>query len=291
MKPLKPQQYASVINQAKTQWCQVAQPVDDKNKQGVVTLVGAGPGDPELLTLKALRILETTDVVVYDRLVSAPIMALIPVACQTVFVGKAKGQQSMTQTAINQLLVSLAQQGKQVCRLKGGDAFVFGRGGEEMQYLLQHGIEVDLVPGITAASGCSAYAGIPLTHRGVSQGCTLVTVHTEKDLAIQWQALADLNHTLVFYMGLSKVELICQQLAIAGLAAITPAAIIEKGCTDKQRIIKGTLATLTQQVKQQHIASPALIIIGEVVSLSDTLAWHQPKIDTLMSINHHQKLA
>lgn len=289
MKPLQPQQYSLVINDTKIRWCQVTQPIDDR--QGMVTLVGAGPGDPELLTLKALKTLEKADVVVYDRLVSSSIMALIPSRSQTIFVGKAKGQSGITQAGINQLLVRLAQQGKQVCRLKGGDAFVFGRGGEEIQYLRQHSIEVDVVPGITAASGCSAYAGIPLTHRGVSQGCTLVTVHTEKDLEIQWQALAKLNHTLVFYMGLSKVELICQQLVIAGLATITPAVIIEKGCTDEQRVIKATLATLTEQVKHHHIASPALIIIGEVVNLSDSLAWHQPKIDALMSMNKHQKLA
>ncbi len=291
MKPLKPQQYSLLTDEINTQWSQVTQAIDTKNSQGVVTLVGAGPGDPDLLTLKAFKTVEKADVVVYDRLVSAAIMALVPSRCQTIFVGKAKGQQSMTQTEINQLLVRLAQQGKQVCRLKGGDAFVFGRGGEEMQYLRQHSIKVDLVPGITAASGCSAYAGIPLTHRGISQGCTFVTVHSDQDHVIEWQALADLNHTLVFYMGLSKVELICQQLANAGLVVTTPAAIIEKGCTHEQRVINATLATLAAQVKQQQIVSPALIIIGEVVSLSDSLAWHQPQIDNLTSMNNHKKWA
>nr|WP_236688300.1 uroporphyrinogen-III C-methyltransferase [Photobacterium kishitanii] len=291
MKPLKPQQYSLVTNDAKIQWCQVTQSIEDQGQQGIVTLVGAGPGDPELLTLKALKTLENADVVVYDRLVSAAVMALIPSHSQTIYVGKAKGQHSITQLGINQLLVRLAQQGKQVCRLKGGDVFVFGRGGEEIQYLRQHSIEVDVVPGITAAGGCSAYAGIPLTHRGVSQGCTLVTVHTERDLEVQWQALAKLNHTLVFYMGLSKVELICRQLVNAGLVAATPAAIIEKGCTDEQRVIKATLATLAEQVNRHQIGSPALIIIGEVVSLSDSLAWHQPRMDAFMLMNKPQKLA
>ncbi len=291
MKPLKPQQHSLVIHDAKIHWCQIAQSTRMPHQQGKVTLVGAGPGDPDLLTLKALKTLEKADVVVYDRLVSAAIMVLVPARCQTLCVGKAKGQPSITQAGINQLLVRLAQQGKQVCRLKGGDAFVFGRGGEEIQYLRQHSIKVDVVPGITAASGCSTYAGIPLTHRGVSQGCTLVTVHAEKDLDIQWQALATLNHTLVFYMGLSKVDLICQQLARAGLGTETPAAIIEKGCTDEQRLIKATLATLTEQVKHHQIGSPALIIIGEVVSLSDSLAWYQPQIDAVMSMNQCQKRA
>ncbi|WP_163921373.1 uroporphyrinogen-III C-methyltransferase [Photobacterium sp. Alg240-V54] len=291
MKPLQPQQYSLVTNDAEIQWCQVIQSKNSLSHSGTVTLVGAGPGDPDLLTLKALKTLEQADVVVYDRLVSAAIMALIPARSQTLCVGKAKGQQSMTQTGINQLLVRLAQKGKHVCRLKGGDAFVFGRGGEEIHYLRQHSIKVDVVPGITAASGCSAYAGIPLTHRGVSQGCTLVTVHAEKDLDIQWQALANLNHTLVFYMGLSKVDLICQQLVLAGLKAATPAAIIEKGCTAEQRLISATLATLTEQVNRHQVCSPALIIIGEVVSLSDSLAWYQPQMDALMSMNKHHQLA
>lgn len=291
MKPLKPQQYLSFTDNSNTRWRQITQAVDANNNQGSVTLVGAGPGDPDLLTLKALKILESADVVVYDRLVSDAIMALVQSNCQTIFVGKAKGQQSLPQMAINQLLVHLAHQGKQVCRLKGGDAFIFGRGGEEIQFLRQRGIKVDLVPGITAASGCSAYAGIPLTHRGVSQGCTFVTVHTEKEAVIAWQALAELNHTLVFYMGLSKVDLICRQLINAGLIATTPAAIIEKGCTDEQRVINATLATLPQQVKQQHIVSPALIIIGEVVKLSESLAWHSLKIESLTSYNKPQKWA
>ncbi len=165
-----------------------------------MSLVGAGPGDPDLLTVKALRVIQQADVIVYDRLVSKEICQLFPSSTPTVYVGKAKDHHSVPQQNINELLVNKAKQGLNICRLKGGDAFVFGRGGEEMLELRQAGVEVDLVPGITAAAGCTSYAGIPLTHRGLSQGCTFVTAHAEKELYICWQSLAQLDHTLVFFI-------------------------------------------------------------------------------------------
>lgn len=240
---------------------------------GRVSLVGAGPGDPDLLTVKALRSIEQSDVIIFDNLVSEQIRALFPKHCEAIYVGKAKGAHSSTQDQINQLLIKKAKSGLNICRLKGGDAFVFGRGGEEMLLLKEAGIKVEIIPGITAAAGCSSYAGIPLTHRGLSQGCTFVTAHAEKKLDIQWQALAKLNHTLVFYMGLSKAHLIETQLQKAGLDKNTPVALIENGCCPEQRVITGSLAQLAHLVTEQQVKSPALILVGEVVSLSEQLQW------------------
>ena len=240
---------------------------------GKVALVGAGPGDPDLLTVKALRSIEQSDVIIFDNLVSEQIRALFPKHSETFYVGKAKGAHSSTQDEINQLLIEKAKLGLNICRLKGGDAFVFGRGGEEMLLLKKAGIKVEIIPGITAAAGCSSYAGIPLTHRGISQGCTFVTAHAEKELGIQWQALAKLNHTLVFYMGLSKAQLIETELLNAGLDKNTPVALIENGCCPEQRVITGTLKQLANLVIEQQVKSPALIMVGEVVSLSQQLQW------------------
>lgn len=240
---------------------------------GKVTLVGAGPGDPDLLTVKALRCIEQSDVIIFDNLVSSEIRALFPAHSEALYVGKAKGAHSSTQDEINQLLIEKAQQGLNVCRLKGGDAFVFGRGSEEMLVLKGADIKVEIIPGITAAAGCSSYAGIPLTHRGLAQGCTFVTAHAEKELDIQWQALAKMNHTLVFYMGLSKVQLIETELQHAGLDKNTPVALIENGCCPEQRVITGTLAQLAALVTQHQVQSPALIMVGKVVSLSQQLQW------------------
>lgn len=241
-------------------------------KSGYVSLVGAGPGDPDLLTIKALRCITHCDVVVYDRLVSTEITQLIPDGIERIYVGKAKGKHSVPQSETNQLLIELARQGKHVCRLKGGDAFVFGRGGEELLQLHQAGIYADVVPGITAASGCTTYAGIPLTHRGLSQGATFVTAHAEKELSINWQALASLNHTLVFYMGLSKVGVISQSLCQHGLSRQTPVAIIENGCTPKQRVFIAGLDTIEKTIQGQGVKSPALIVV-EVVTLAAELNW------------------
>ncbi len=199
--------------------------------------------------------------------------------------GKKKGQHSFTQIQINQLLIDKAQQGLNICRLKGGDAFVFGRGGEEMLQLKAMDIAVDLVPGITAAAGCSSYAGIPLTHRGLAQGCTFITAHAEKELAVQWSALTGLQHTLVFYMGLSKAALIECELLKAGMPSSTPVAFIENGCCPEQRVITSTLDQLASLVSLHQIQSPALIVVGKVVALAEQLQWvgQQSSIDSVIN--------
>ncbi|BFM10959.1 hypothetical protein R50072_11120 [Simiduia litorea] len=240
---------------------------------GRVSLVGAGPGDADLLTVKALRTLQQADVIFYDRLVSEDIRALFPSSTPAIYVGKAKDRHSIPQQDLNSLLVETAQLGLHVCRLKGGDAFVFGRGGEEMLELKQAGIAVDVVPGITAGAGATAYAGIPLTHRGIAQGVSFVTAHGEKELHINWSSLAHSGHTLVFYMGLGSVATIARELNKAGLCAGTPAAIIEKGCSAQQRVFTEKLADLPALVERHHIESPALIVVGEVVRLREQLQW------------------
>lgn len=242
-------------------------------RPGKVSLVGAGPGDPDLLTVKALRVIQQADLILFDRLVSEDIRALFPAATPAIYVGKIKDRHSVPQNELNELLVNKARQGLNVCRLKGGDSLVFGRGSEEMLRLKQANIEVELVPGITAASGCTTYAGIPLTHRGVSQGCTFVTAHAEKDLNLSWAALAGLNHTLVFYMGLSRAGMISRELTRAGLSAETPIAFIENGCCPQQRTILGQLQDMATLVEREEIQSPALIVVGETVKLSEQLQW------------------
>lgn len=248
-----------------------SQATNSSSKQGKVILVGAGPGDPNLLTLGALNAMQSADVIVYDNLVSHEIRALFPADTVKKYVGKAKGQHSSTQEEINQILIETAKQGQTVCRVKGGDSFVFGRGGEEMLCLAKNGIKVNVVPGITAASGCTSYSNIPLTHRGLAQGCTYITAHAEKDLEIQWSALAQLNQTLVIYMGVSKVELISNNLIKAGMSSSTPVALIEKGCCPEQRTFTGRLDELAQLKEQHQVRSPALIVIGEVVSVAEQM--------------------
>lgn len=242
-----------------------------KSRVGKVWLVGAGPGDADLLTVKALRAINTADIIFYDYLVSADIRALFPKHIPAHYVGKAKNQHSIAQEDLNQLLVKQAQSGLTVCRIKGGDPFVFGRGGEELLELRNAGIEAEVIPGITSASGCSTYADIPLTHRGLSQGCTFVTGHAEKSLDVNWNALAQLNHTLVFYMGLTRADEIAAKLLAGGLAADTPVAIIENGCRKDQRDIISTLNEFPAAVIREQVQSPALIIVGEVVRMKEKL--------------------
>lgn len=242
-----------------------------KSRLGKVWLVGAGPGDAELLTVKALRAITTADIIFYDYLVSAEIRALFPTNIPAHYVGKAKNQHSIAQEDLNQLLVKQAQLGLTVCRIKGGDPFVFGRGGEELLELRTAGIEAEVIPGITSASGCSTYADIPLTHRGLSQGCTFVTGHAEKSLDVNWDALAQLKHTLVFYMGLTRADEISAKLLAGGLAADTPVAIIENGCRKDQRDIISTLSEFPAAVLREQVQSPALIIVGEVVRMKEKL--------------------
>ncbi|MDP5254642.1 MULTISPECIES: uroporphyrinogen-III C-methyltransferase [unclassified Vibrio] len=244
----------------------------NQSYQAQVSLVGAGPGDPELLTLKALKAIQSAEVIVYDNLVSQEIRDLFPHKASQVYVGKMKGCHRFKQDDINLLLVNFAEQGKRVCRVKGGDAFVFGRGSEEMLYLAKAGVNLEVIPGITAASGCSTYANIPLTHRGLSQGCTFITAHADKELNIQWQALADLKQTLVIYMGLTKTDQIQNSLMAAKMSPYTPVALIEKGCTPSQRTLIGQLKDLSELVAEHQVQSPALIVIGEVVNVSSQMS-------------------
>jgi len=242
--------------------------------KGEVYLVGAGPGDPELLTLKALRLMQQADVVIYDRLVSPPILELCRRDAEKVYVGKARSNHSVPQDGINALLVQYAQSGKRVCRLKGGDPFIFGRGGEEIQELFAAGVPFQVVPGITAASGCSAYAGIPLTHRDYAQSVRFLTGHLkEGSPELPWNELVYENQTLVLYMGLVGLEHICQQLIAHGQRPDMPVALISKGTTPEQKVVVGTLSDIASKVAEYHIHAPTLTIIGEVVSLREQLQW------------------
>lgn len=245
--------------------------MQQKKSIGKVWIVGAGPGDPELLTVKALRAIETADLILFDHLVSEEIRKAFPAAIPAFYVGKKKGQHSIVQKDLNALLIKKALAGKNICRVKGGDPYVFGRGGEEALALTQAGITVEVVPGITAASGCSAYAGIPLTHRGLAQGCTFVTAHGETEAELNWHALASVRHTLVFYMGLTKAGWIQNSLLEHGMSGRTPVAYIENGCRADQRVIQGYLYELAELVERYGIQSPALIVVGEVVALAAQL--------------------
>jgi uroporphyrin-III C-methyltransferase/precorrin-2 dehydrogenase/sirohydrochlorin ferrochelatase/uroporphyrin-III C-methyltransferase len=244
----------------------------------LVSLVGAGPGDPDLLTVKALRLIQSADVIVYDRLVSQAIVALIPTGTQRIYVGKSSGQHHMGQDEINDLLCKLATKNRHIVRLKGGDPFIFGRGSEEAQYLVQHNVAFEYIPGITAATACSAYAGIPLTHRGIARSVRLITGHCKSDqtLDLNWASLADTQTTLVFYMGLASLDQLRKELINAGLPANTPAAAIENGTTQSQRRCISTLNDLPQAIDNMDIKAPALIIIGEVVRFADQLDWFTP---------------
>lgn len=246
----------------------LASPLDHR---GEVVLVGAGPGDAGLLTLKGLQQIQQADVVVYDRLVSDDIMNLVRRDADRVFVGKRAGYHCVPQEEINQILLREAQQGKRVVRLKGGDPFIFGRGGEELETLCHAGIPFSVVPGITAASGCSAYSGIPLTHRDYAQSVRLVTGHLKTGGELDWENLAAEKQTLVFYMGLNQAATIQQQLIAHGMQADMPVAIVENGTTVNQRVVDGKLALLGELAQQ--MASPALIIVGRVVGLRDKLNW------------------
>ena len=241
---------------------------------GKVYLVGAGPGDPELLTLRAARLLNECDVVVYDHLVGDGVMDLVPRRVERLYVGKERANHSMAQPDINRLLVQLAHQGRHVVRLKGGDPFVFGRGGEELQTLAAAGVPFEVVPGITAACGVASYAGIPLTHRDHAQTCLFVTGHLKDGTCdLDWPALARPRQTVVIYMGLGGLAEICRQLAAHGLSADTPAAVVQQGTTADQRVVAGTLADLPARVAAAGLKSPCLTIVGEVVSLHAELAW------------------
>ncbi|MEN8802385.1 MAG: siroheme synthase CysG [Thiogranum sp.] len=250
---------------------------DEPHPVGEVYLVGAGPGDPDLLTFRALRLMQMADVVVYDRLVAPPILELARRDAEQIYVGKERDNHALSQENINQLLVRLAKEGKRVVRLKGGDPFIFGRGGEEIATLMENGVPFQVVPGITAASGCATYSGIPLTHRDYAQSVVFVTGHLQDgSVNLNWKALAHADQTAVFYMGLHGVGIVSQQLIKHGLTETTPVALIQQGTTQNQRVIITDLRNLEETVKAEQVKPPTIIIIGEVVKLHKTLQWFKP---------------
>jgi uroporphyrin-III C-methyltransferase/precorrin-2 dehydrogenase/sirohydrochlorin ferrochelatase len=247
-------------------------------RHGQVYLVGTGPGDPDLLTVRAARLLQQADVALYDHLVSAQILALLPAGAERIYVGKRRNKHALEQNDINQLMVELAREGRRVLRLKGGDPFIFGRGGEELEYLAGAGIAFDVVPGITAAVGASAYARIPLTHRRLAQSCTFVTGHLQDgSMDLDWPMLARARQTVAVYMGLPGLALLCAKLIEHGRDPATPIAIVEQATTPEQRVVEGTLASLPAQAAQAQLHGPTLIIVGEVVALAGRLAPRQAR--------------
>ena len=254
----------------------LAQDAGRKITQGEVYLVGAGPGNPDLLTFRALRLMQQADVVVYDRLVSQPILDMCRRDAERIYVGKERDDHALPQEQINLLLARLAQEGKRVLRLKGGDPFIFGRGGEEIETLVQHGIPFQVVPGITAASGVASYAGIPLTHRDYAQSVAFVTGHLkENTVNLNWGGIARSDQTLVIYMGLKGLPMLCAELIRHNLSPDTPAAIVQQGTLPTQKVVTGTLATLPRLAEAAGLHAPTLIIVGHVVTLRDKLKWFE----------------
>jgi uroporphyrin-III C-methyltransferase/precorrin-2 dehydrogenase/sirohydrochlorin ferrochelatase/uroporphyrin-III C-methyltransferase len=251
--------------------------VNQTGSRGKVFLVGAGPGNPDLLTVRALRMIQSADVLVYDRLISREILDLAPAGVARISVGKSAGNHSVAQDETNRMLVALAGSNRSVVRLKGGDPFVFGRGSEEALHLARAGIRFEVIPGITAATACSAYAGIPLTHRGISRGFRVVTGHLLEngDLDLDWRSLADPECTLVVYMGLASLPSLAARLVAAGLPGSMPAAAIENGTTVHQRVVHATLDTLPECVNRHGLRTPTLLVIGHSVDISRGIQWFE----------------
>jgi len=271
--------FSGRLQEAEQQLLTKLEQYHDQNTTGEVYLIGAGPGAADLLTFRALRLMQQADVVVYDRLVSPEILDLVRRDAQKIYVGKQRQDHAVAQQDINALLAKLASAGKRVARLKGGDPFIFGRGGEEIETLMQQGIAFQVVPGITAASGCASYAGIPLTHRDHAQSCVFVTGHLKDgDINLNWTQLTSPNQTVVVYMGLVGLEKICAELVAHGSPTDLPIALVQQGTTRQQRVITGTLATLPAKVSTQEVKAPTLVIIGTVVSLHEKLRWFQDSV-------------
>lgn len=253
-------------------------PSPQASQTGIVYLVGSGPGDIDLLTLRAARLIGEADAVVYDHLIADGVLDLVRADAQKIYVGKKTSKHTVPQDELNLLLVRLAREGKKVVRLKGGDPFIFGRGGEEIETLFEFGIPFEVVPGVTAAAGCAAYAGIPLTHRDHAQTVTFATGHLKDGtINLDWEALARPKKTVVFYMGVGGIDEICRQMIAHGLPGSHPAAVVQNGTTSRQRVLTADLATLPGKVKAAGITSPALIIVGTVVSLQQKLQWFKPE--------------
>lgn len=278
--PIAEQVYAGQEQGARAALRHKLEAAPDAVPVGMVYLVGGGPGDPDLLTFRALHLMQQADVVVYDRLVSAEVLNLARREAERIYAGKERASHALAQENINQLLVRLARSGKRVVRLKGGDPFIFGRGGEEIETLMAEGIPFQVVPGITAAAGCASYAGIPLTHRDYAQSVVFVTGHLrDGSVNVNWDALVQPKQTVVFYMGLHGVRTICRELIAHGLAGATPAALVQQGTTRRQRVLSGTLDTLPDIVEKGNVKAPTLIIIGDVVRLRDKLRWFETAAD------------
>ncbi len=260
---------------------------DPSQPMGEVYLVGGGPGDPDLLTFRALRLMQQADVVVYDRLVAKAILDMTRRDAERIYVGKERDNHAMRQEEINQLLAKLAKEGKRVVRLKGGDPFIFGRGGEEIDTLAEQGIPFQVVPAVTAASGCAAYAGIPLTHRDYAQSVTFVTGHLKNGtINLDWDHLAQANQTVVFYMGLHGMPIIAQELIARGVSPNMPVALVQQGTTEKQRVIIGTLSNIQELIEREQPKPPTLIIVGEVVNLQEKLSWYQAPQDGIQGATY-----
>ena len=245
---------------------------------GKVYLVGAGPGDSKLITLKAVELLKKADVVLYDRLVSKKIISLIPKTAKKIYVGRAVGDDTTHQNTTNDLMLKYAKSKKNIVRLKGGDPIIFGRGGEEAEFLKEHKVKYEIIPGITSGIGSATYAGIPLTHRNYSSSVVFVTGHEDpekKKEAVKWKRLAKSVDTIVIMMGLSRIDIICKQLIAGGLDKTTPVAVIQNGTTPQQKMVKGNVSNIAKYVKAEKITPPTNIIIGKVVDLSDTLGWRK----------------
>ena len=250
-----------------------------KAPAGEVYLIGGGPGDPDLVTFRALRLMQQADVVVYDRLVSPAVLELVRREAERIYAGKERDNHALPQEDINHLLVRLAKEGKRVVRLKGGDPFIFGRGGEEIDTLAAEGISFQVVPGITAAAGCASYAGIPLTHRDYAQSVVFVTGHLQDGTVnLNWKALVQPRQTIVFYMGLHGIDTICRELVAHGMPASTMAALVQQGTTRNQRVLIGDLTTLPAIVEKAKVKAPTLIIVGDVVKLHERLSWFEPTV-------------